>query len=86
MLPIVQTYTFFTFLEEEVDGQAFMDLTEDDIKSLGKKIGVIKKLCRLQKSVSCLINVHSEYRLDALFFGGRFLLQGHEVSDMLPFH
>jgi len=43
--------------ENEIDGQAFLDLSEDDVKSLTSKLGVVKKICRLKAvrfCVSCL--------------------------------
>ena len=38
--------------ENEIDGSAFMDLTEADIKQLIKPLGAVKKILRLQKSLS----------------------------------
>ena len=35
--------------ENEIDGSAFMDLTEADIKQLIKPLGAVKKILRLQK-------------------------------------
>ena len=37
--------------ENEIDGAAFVDLTEADIKSMVSKLGIVKKICRLQASV-----------------------------------
>lgn len=36
----------------ESDGTSFLELTESDIKCLVPKLGVVKKICRLQSSVS----------------------------------
>lgn len=33
--------------DEYVDWEAFIDLTEDDVKAICKKIGPTKKICRL---------------------------------------
>ena len=38
--------------EHDIDGEAFMELTEADIKSLEAKLGIVKKICRLQTTVS----------------------------------
>lgn len=36
--------------ENEIDGQAFMELSEEDIKSIvPKRLGTVKKIVRLQK-------------------------------------
>ena len=43
-------------VDEVVDGAAFLDLTEEDVKTLIKPIGYVKRLVRLIKSkseVSC---------------------------------
>ena len=39
------------YTEDDVTGQDFLDLTENDIKSLAGKIGPIKRIMRLQKMV-----------------------------------
>ena len=39
-------------LENEIDGTAFLELTDADIKGLVPKLGVVKKICRLLSSVS----------------------------------
>ena len=38
-------------LDNEIDGPAFIELTENDIKTMIKPLGVVKKILRLQKSV-----------------------------------
>lgn len=38
--------------DEDIDGQAFLELDDAEIKTLGQKIGVVKKLHRLKDSVS----------------------------------
>ena len=40
------------FVEHQLDGQSFLDLSELDIKGIVKPLGVVKKLLRLQKEVS----------------------------------
>ena len=39
-------------LENEIDGTAFLELTETDIRGLVPKLGLVKKICRLQSTVS----------------------------------
>lgn len=36
------------FIENEVDGQAFLELSENDVKTLTPKLGVVKKVLRLK--------------------------------------
>lgn len=38
--------------EEEIDGPGFLDLTEEDIKQLTDKMGLIKKVQRVIREVS----------------------------------
>lgn len=38
--------------EEDIDGAAFLELSEADIKSMVPKLGMVKKIARLQK-VNC---------------------------------
>ena len=38
-------------LENEIDGEAFVDLSEADIKSIVAKVGLVKKLQRIQKAL-----------------------------------
>ena len=45
---------YVVFADEEVDGEAFMTLTESDFKDLAKKIGIVRKLLALQEKVSQL--------------------------------
>ena len=42
----------FTVVENEIDGATFLELTESEIKGLVPKLGLAKKICRLQCSVS----------------------------------
>ena len=44
-------------LEEDIDGAAFLDLTEADIKSMVPKLGLVKKVMRLQK-VICMLELN----------------------------
>lgn len=39
------------FAENEIDDQAFTELTEDDVRMMTDKLGVMKKIHRLIKSV-----------------------------------
>ena len=42
----------YKYTENEVDGESFMALTESDLKEMmPKKIGVIKKILKLQQEV-----------------------------------
>ena len=48
----IQSYVYI-HADEEVDGFAFMRLTEGDIKEMiPKKIGIVKRLSALQEEVS----------------------------------
>lgn len=53
------------FAENEIDGQSFLELTESEVKELLKpfKLGVFKKIIRLQKEVRsmgcCLFSIFS---------------------------
>ena len=38
-----------TFIDEEIDGEGFLDLTEAEIKELVKPLGTVKKILRLKK-------------------------------------
>ena len=52
---IIIIYFYINFLfysENEIDGDCFLELTESDIKGLVPKLGLVKKICRLQASVS----------------------------------
>ena len=37
--------------DNEIDGDAFLELSEDDIRTLVPKLGMVKKICRLQKQL-----------------------------------
>ena len=37
------------FAENKVDGEAFLELTEQDVKEMIKPLGQVKKIMRLQK-------------------------------------
>lgn len=41
----------FFLIDNEIDGTGFFDLTESDVKSMVSKLGIVKKICRLQTSV-----------------------------------
>ena len=36
-------------VNEEIDERTFLDLSEEDIKSMTPKLGIVKKILRLQK-------------------------------------
>ena len=38
-------------LDNEIDGMAFLELSEDDVKRLVSKVGVVKHILRLQKTI-----------------------------------
>ena len=38
------------FLEDQIDGEAFCELTEEDVKAIVKPLGVVKRITRLLKS------------------------------------
>ena len=39
----------------EIDGASFLDLTDSDVKSMVTKLGIVKKIRRLQLLVSSLL-------------------------------
>lgn len=39
------------FVENNIDGEAFLELTETEVKSLVSKLGTAKKILRLQASM-----------------------------------
>lgn len=39
------------YVDNEIDGTAFGELTEDDVKTIIKPLGVVKKIMRLQRSI-----------------------------------
>lgn len=59
-------FDFVFLLGEDVDGQAFLDLKEEEVKGLFTKLGHVKKVLRLQSSVTdcmyiislCVICIH----------------------------
>ena len=40
---------FFLTVENDIDGETFLELSEDDIRSVVPKLGAVKKIVRLQK-------------------------------------
>ena len=34
--------------ENEIDGQAFSELSEDDVRRMTQKLGIVKRICRLK--------------------------------------
>ena len=51
--PLPGRYLFGLSTENEIDGQAFSELSEDDVRRMTPKLGIVKKICRL-KLVSSL--------------------------------
>lgn len=52
------------FSENEVDGEAFFELTEADIMTITKAVGVVKRIVRLQRSFtkpSSAVSVPAQY-------------------------
>ena len=45
------------YIDNEVDGEAFLELAKDDFLQMISKIGVVMKLLKIQK-VICLSLVH----------------------------
>ena len=46
------------FVENNIDGEAFLELTETEVKSLVSKLGTAKKILRLQASMVHLYLKH----------------------------
>jgi hypothetical protein len=55
----------YNHAEEDIDGQAFLDLKEEEAKSLFPKLGHVKKVLRLQNSVTKWILLY--YLLHIMF-------------------
>lgn len=47
-----------SFLENEIDGEAFCELSETDIKAIIKPLGIVKRIIRLQKSIINSVRCH----------------------------
>ena len=55
VLFLADNFSFKLFsLDNQIDGEAFCELTEEDIKQMVQPLGVVKKICRLQKSVTSI--------------------------------
>ena len=50
MFYVIYFVLYLQYSENEIDGPGFFDLTELDIKSMVPKLGIVKKICRLQVS------------------------------------
>lgn len=48
---LYQNYNL-NYADEDIDGQSFLELDDVELRTLGQKIGVIKKLHRLKQLVS----------------------------------
>ena len=55
-----------SFSDEKVDGPCFLELTDDDLKSVGLKLGTRRKVHTLQKEVK-LLKVNNEALKLALY-------------------
>lgn len=44
-------FIFLVYIVNEIDGEAFLELSEDDIKEIIKPLGVVKKVSRILKTV-----------------------------------
>ena len=81
------------YSENEIDGTSFVDLTESDIKSMVTKLGIVKKIQRLQLLVSCsqgvfntcMCNLHVHVLPSLVFHTLEwFILFGHVVHGTPP--
>ena len=41
----------FFLLENQINGESFLELTESDVKEMVKPIGVVKEVVKLQRKV-----------------------------------
>ena len=46
-----------TYADNDIDWEAFLELTESEVKSLVPKLGTAKRILRLQSSVVCLTSM-----------------------------
>ena len=44
----------FNYTDQEIDGEAFLELTDAEIAKLTDKLGIAKKICRILSAVSLL--------------------------------
>ena len=51
--------TLLDFAENEIDGQAFSELTEDDVRRMTEKLGIVKKICRLKVVMCCILFLYA---------------------------
>jgi len=50
----------YTYIDNEIDGESFTCLSENDFKELfPKKLGIVKRLCMLQQKVSMCIPLYT---------------------------
>lgn len=47
----------FLYIDEAKARETFLELNESELKTIGKKIGVVIKLRRIQEKVQCLIDI-----------------------------
>ena len=61
-------YLFLYFCaENEIDGTGFFDLDESDIKSMVSKLGIVKKISRLQKLVRSTLFFLLNHSMDVTY-------------------
>ena len=65
-LRVPTTVAVFAVLENEIDGQAFSELSEDDIRTMTQKLGIVKKIYHLKLVLQCLLCVAYTVYFDVL--------------------
>lgn len=50
----------YTCTDNEIDGEAFLDLTEGDVKEIVKPLGQVKKIMRLQTALKVKAKQHDQ--------------------------
>lgn len=70
------THCVFFYAENKIDGESFLELSEEDIKTMVKPLGIVKKILRLQKPLlpvsttvrnNCGFLMDKQYRTGLLF-------------------
>ncbi len=47
----LEELALYVYLENEIDGESFLELTESDVQKLVKSLGVVKKISKLINSL-----------------------------------
>ena len=69
--------------ENEIDGEAFLQLSESNLKEMiPNKIGIVKKIQRLQEKVS-LIDIFTVYMIYAPWLNYMFILLAIYTRSLL---